>query len=115
MFNRLKESQPKAIEKVIPVIGDLNSEGLGLNQTDLNLLINNVNVVFHCGATLKLEACLKDAIEQNTAGTARVIDVAKKMKNLFVFVHFSTAFCSADIDIFEEKVLENNVYYILDS
>lgn len=104
MFNRLRESQPSAFKKVIPVIGDLNTEGLGLSQHDLDLLKNNANVVFHCGATLKLEATLKDAIEQNTAGTARVIDVAKQIKNLFVFVYFSTAFCSADIDVFEEKV-----------
>ena len=82
----------------------MSSEGLGLNQQDLDLLVNNVNVVFHCAASLKLEATLKDAIEQNTAGTGRVIDVVKKIQNLDVFVYFSTAFCSADIDVFEERV-----------
>ncbi|XP_044270843.1 putative fatty acyl-CoA reductase CG5065 [Tribolium madens] len=106
MFARLRESQPEAIKKVVPVVGDLNSEGLGLSPHDLSLLVTNANVVFHCGATLKLEASLKDAVEQNTAGTARVIDVSKQMKHLCVFVYFSTAFCSADIDVFEEKVYD---------
>ncbi|RZC34683.1 fatty acyl-CoA reductase, partial [Asbolus verrucosus] len=56
--------------------------------------------------TLKLEANLKDAVEQNVAGTVRIIDLAKKINNLLVFVHFSTAFCSSDIEVFEEKVYD---------
>lgn len=112
MFSRLRESQPKAIDKIIPLEGDLNTDGLGLSKEHLNLLIENSNIVFHCGATLKLEATLKDAVEQNTAGTARVIDIAKKIKQLDVFVHFSTAYCSADIEVFEEKV-STFLYYKL--
>ncbi|XP_018563268.1 putative fatty acyl-CoA reductase CG5065 [Anoplophora glabripennis] len=107
MFERLRKSQPNAIHKIVPLCGDVNSDGLGLARVDTELLINNVNVVFHMAATLKLEANLKDAIEQNTVGTARVIDVCKKIKNLEAFIHFSTAFCSADIDVFEERVYES--------
>ncbi|KAJ8924569.1 hypothetical protein NQ315_000718, partial [Exocentrus adspersus] len=106
MFERLRNSQPKAINKIITLCGDVSTEGLGLTQTDIDLLVD-VDVVFHMAATLKLEAKLKDAVEQNTAGTARVIDVCKKIKNLKAFIHFSTAFCSADIDVFEERVYEN--------
>ncbi|KAG5880869.1 hypothetical protein JTB14_017795 [Gonioctena quinquepunctata] len=107
MFDRLRESQSDAFKKIIPVIGDVNTDGLGLKTSELNLLIDEVSVVFHMAATLKLEATLKDAIEQNTVGTARVIDVSKQMKKLDVFAHFSTAFCSADLDVFEERVYEN--------
>lgn len=92
------------MKKIIPLIGDIVTDGLGLNEEHLKLLADNVSVIFHFAATLKLEAKLKDAIDQNTAGTARVIDVAKKIKNLKAFVHLSTAFCSADIDVFEERV-----------
>ncbi|XP_072390603.1 putative fatty acyl-CoA reductase CG5065 [Diabrotica undecimpunctata] len=104
MFERLRKAQPNAYKKMVPVIGDLHTENLGLNNKDIETLISEVNLVFHMGATLKLEAKLCDAIEQNTAGTARVIDIAKKMKNIQAFLHFSTAFCSADLDVFEEKV-----------
>lgn len=104
MFTRLKAHNPRQLSKIIPLTGDLNTERLGLSDSDLNILTENVNVIFHCAATLKLEATLKDAVEQNTAGTARVIDVAKKVKNLLAFVHFSTAFCSADLEVFEERV-----------
>lgn len=107
MFERLRKAQPSAVKKIIPLIGDLHTEHLGLSATDIELLANECNIVLHMGATLKLEANLKDAIEQNTGGTARVIDVARKMKNLVAFLHFSTAFCSVDIDVFEEKVYES--------
>lgn len=104
MFDRLRKSQPDAMKKVIALNGDIVTDGLGLTPEHLKPLIDNVTVVFHFAATLKLEAKLKDAIDQNTAGTARVLDVAKKIKNLKAFIHLSTAFCSADIDVFEERV-----------
>lgn len=104
MFDRLRKSQPDAMKKVIPLHGDVSTDGLGLSEEHLKRLADNVSVVFHFAATLKLEAKLKDAIEQNTSGTARVIAVARKIKNLRAFIHLSTAFCSADIDVFEEKV-----------
>ncbi|XP_018563270.1 putative fatty acyl-CoA reductase CG5065 [Anoplophora glabripennis] len=103
-FSRLRESQPDAIKKIVPLNGDLSTDGLGLTAKDIDLLLNDVSVVFHLGATLKLEANLKDAINFNTNGTARVIDICKKIKNLKAFLHFSTAFCSADLDVFEERV-----------
>lgn len=104
MFDRLKKSQPDAMKKVIPLNGDIVTDGLGLSPENLKQLVDNVTVVFHFAATLKLEAKLKDAVDQNTAGTARVIEVARKIKNLRAFIHLSTAFCSADIDVFEERV-----------
>nr|CAI5864319.1 unnamed protein product [Callosobruchus analis] len=107
MFERLRTAQPDAIKKVIALCGDVDSENLGLKTNDVELLAANVNIVFHMAATLKLEANLKDAIEQNTAGTARVIDICKQIRKLDVFVHFSTAFCSADVEVFEERVYEN--------
>ncbi|KAJ8924570.1 hypothetical protein NQ315_000719 [Exocentrus adspersus] len=105
-FARLRESQPEAIKKIVPLNGDLATDGLGLTTKDVDTLVNDVSVVFHLGATLKLEANLKDAIDLNTAGTARVIDLCKKFKNFKAFIHFSTAFCSADVDVFEERVYD---------
>lgn len=104
MFERLNESQPSAITKVVPLTGDINLENLGLKPSTIDDLVNQVNVVFHMAATLKLESNLKDALEHNTRGTARIIEICRNMKNLEAFLHFSTAFCSADISVFEERV-----------
>ncbi|XP_076272886.1 putative fatty acyl-CoA reductase CG5065 [Rhynchophorus ferrugineus] len=106
VFNRLREKDTNAVNKLIPVDGDLFSKGLGLKDADVRLLTDNVSVIFHMAATLKLEATLKDAIQQNTEGTAMVLDLAKRMKKLDAFCHFSTAYCSADIQVFEERVYD---------
>lgn len=95
---------PDAIKKVIPCHGDVITEGLGLSEAERQSIVDNVTVVYHLAATLKLEAKLKDSIEMNTAGTEKVLELAKQIKDLKAFIHLSTAFCSADVPEFKEKV-----------
>jgi len=45
--------------------GDVSLPNLGLTDQERELLINEVHVVFHFAATLRLEGKLKDAIEMN--------------------------------------------------
>lgn len=104
MFERVRNTQPEAFKKIVALNGDVNTINLGLDTTITDALSIEVNIVFHLAATLKLEANLKDALEHNTMGTIRVIEICRKMKNLEGFLHFSTAFCSADVDVFEERV-----------
>lgn len=104
MCERLRTTQPNTFNKIVPLNGDVNTDNLGLEPTTINKLASEVDIVFHLAATLRLEANLKDALEQNTKGTIRMIEVCRKFKNLQAFLYFSTAFCSADIDIFEERV-----------
>lgn len=104
MFSRLRESQPGAVDKLSGFEGDVLMEGLGLSPSAVKTLENEVQVVFHCAATLKLEAKLKDAIDMNTSGTWRVLQICKNMSKLKVLVHLSTAFCYADKDVLNEEV-----------
>lgn len=83
-------------KKLVPIQGDITFDGLGISHDDIDKLINEAEIVFHCAATLKLEANLKDAIEMNTVGTKRVLDLCKQMKKLQVLLHLSTAFCYCD-------------------
>ncbi|KAK9739119.1 Male sterility protein [Popillia japonica] len=106
-FARIRTKNPKLFDKVVPIIGEISEEGLGISQEDRRNLVENVQIVFHLAATLRLEAQLKDSIEMNTMGTQRVLALARDMKKLDVFIHLSTAFCSADIDVFEEKVYDS--------
>lgn len=77
-----------------------------MHDDSLQELCNKVNIVFHCAATLRLEANLKDAIEMNLAGTKRVIELCRKLKNLQSMVHLSTAFCYCDQEVLLEKVYD---------
>ncbi|XP_055837530.1 putative fatty acyl-CoA reductase CG5065 isoform X2 [Episyrphus balteatus] len=106
IFQRIKEEKPEVLKKVTLVQGDVTFDTLGLNGDNLKLITNNTNIVFHMAATLKLEGNLKDAIDMNTTGTKRVLDIAKNMPNLEALIHVSTAFCNCDQEVMYEKVYE---------
>ncbi|XP_055548928.1 putative fatty acyl-CoA reductase CG5065 isoform X7 [Wyeomyia smithii] len=106
VFIRIKNEKPEVFKKLIAVQGDLSSNGLGLSHEDREKLVEETEIVFHCAATLKLEAKLKDAIEFNTTGTKRVLDLCKQMKKLQVMLHMSTAFCYCDKEVLNERVYD---------
>lgn len=109
MFERVRKTQPNAINKIIPIEGELVTDNLGICSEDHQQLIEEVSVVFHMAATLRLEGTLKDAINMNTAGTLRVLQLCKEMKKLDAVVHLSTAFCNCDIQHMKEKVLSDSL------
>ncbi|XP_059620438.1 putative fatty acyl-CoA reductase CG5065 [Phlebotomus argentipes] len=106
MFQRIREEKPEVLKKLVPVQGDVTFDGLGLSGDTLERVVKNTSIVFHMAATLRLEAKLKDAIDMNTTGTKRVLDLCRKMSNLRVIVHLSTAFCYCDKEVLHEKVYE---------
>ncbi|BES98847.1 Male sterility protein [Nesidiocoris tenuis] len=104
MFSRLKKEFPERLTKLVPICGDVCTEGLGLSPEDERRLVADVDIVVHSAASLRLDAKLKEAIVMNTEGTYNVLEIAKKMKNLKLMVHMSTAFCHCDLEVMEEKV-----------
>ncbi|KAK0084560.1 hypothetical protein PV325_006789 [Microctonus aethiopoides] len=108
MFERIRKTMPEQMRKLIGLPGDITLENFGLTKSQHDLLINEVEIVFHVAATLKLEAILKDAIDMNTIGTASMLRLAKSMKNLRVFIHLSTAFCHVDKDELGERIFDSS-------
>ncbi|CAB3224700.1 unnamed protein product [Arctia plantaginis] len=106
LFKRIREEKPHVMKKLIPVIGDIMYDDLGIEKPQLEKLYNEVSIIFHFAATLRLEAPLKEGLEMNTKGTIRVLEMAKKMKNLVSFIHLSTAFCYPDYERMAEKVFD---------
>lgn len=105
-FQRIKEEKPQVMKKLLPIQGDVTFDKLGLSGEELDRVCHETNIVFHCAATLRLEANLKDALDMNTTGTKRVLDVAREMKQLMAFIHLSTAFCYCDQEVLLEKVYD---------
>ncbi|XP_039763614.1 putative fatty acyl-CoA reductase CG5065 [Pararge aegeria] len=103
LFDRLRKENPSALKKIKPLQGDVLFENLGLSDREIERLSEEVSVLFHFAATLRLEAPLTANVNMNTGGTQRTMSVAKRLKNLLVFVHLSTAFCYPDYKILEEK------------
>lgn len=94
LFDRLRTEKPDALQKVMVMQGDVLLEELGLTLESKATLQEEVSVVFHCAATLRLEANLKDAVEMNAFGTWRVLQLARGMTQLKVCLHdgISTAY-----------------------
>lgn len=103
IFTSLLETAPDRFQKLRLVKGDVLEEGLGLDDNARQELVENVNIVIHCAATVKFTLPLRESIEFNVLGTYRLLELSKKMKNLVSFVHVSTAYCQEIGTILEER------------
>jgi fatty acyl-CoA reductase len=80
----VKEQQPNVMEKIMVVKGDVTLPELGLSSSDLQLLIENVSIVFHSAATIRFNEELKTALEMNVKGPMRLLEICRQMKRLEV-------------------------------
>ncbi|XP_077520154.1 uncharacterized protein LOC144129978 [Amblyomma americanum] len=95
-FERVKQEQPGAIDKVRAVSGDITLPNLGLSASDHETIVKEVSVVFHSAANIKLNDPLRLAVNINLFGTQRVLELCKKIANLSALVHVSTTYCNCD-------------------
>ncbi|EFN87626.1 putative fatty acyl-CoA reductase CG5065 [Harpegnathos saltator] len=107
LFERVKAERGIATlrEMVTVVNGDVLMPGLGISPEDKKMLCENVNIVYHAAATVRFDEMLKTAVLMNTRGTKMMVELAKEMKNLALFVYISTAYCHL-----EEKILRQRTY-----
>ena len=64
--------------------GDTGASDLGLSLNDREILRDNVNIIFHCAATVRFDEKLRQAVNINVRGTKLMLLFAKEMKNLKV-------------------------------
>jgi len=83
LFQRIRIEKPQVLKKVIPFNGDICSDNLGLTDKEHEQLINEVNIVFHCAASLQMHAKLKDAVEMNMVRNNRLASIKKFKSNQF--------------------------------
>ncbi|XP_060533265.1 putative fatty acyl-CoA reductase CG5065 isoform X2 [Cylas formicarius] len=107
VFDRIRDKNPEAFEKVKVIPGDVALPNLGLSDADKQFLIDNIDIVYHSAATVKFNEALKNAVILNTLGTKRVLDLCKKMNRLKCCVHISTVFCNSDKETIEEMVYQS--------
>uniref|UniRef100_A0A336MTV2 Fatty acyl-CoA reductase n=1 Tax=Culicoides sonorensis TaxID=179676 RepID=A0A336MTV2_CULSO len=103
VFSKLKEKNPDCFQRLKLIKGDVTEEDLGICSEDHQELVQNVEIVIHCAATVRFVLPLKESAEFNVLGTWRMLELAKEMKKLVSFVHVSTAFCQEIGQILEER------------
>ncbi|KAK9738332.1 Male sterility protein [Popillia japonica] len=91
-------------EKCVPIYGEVGRDCLGLWPKDREILQDEVEYVINTAASIKFDDPLKTALLINAKGTLTMIELAKGMKKLKLFVHVSTAYSHPDQKIVEEKV-----------
>ncbi|XP_059480684.1 putative fatty acyl-CoA reductase CG5065 [Neocloeon triangulifer] len=106
VFNRVRKEDSRALEKLRLVAGDVLLPNLGLSEADFEILRQEVSVVFHTAATIRFNESIGLAVEMNTLGTRRIIDLCKQLPCLKAFVHTSTAYSNADKREVLEKVYD---------
>ncbi|XP_065225972.1 putative fatty acyl-CoA reductase CG5065 [Planococcus citri] len=104
LFNILKTERPQTLQKLKVIPGDITEAKLGISESDMILLRNKVNVVFHAAATVRFDEDLKIAIEINLLGTQKVVEFCKQLENLEALVHVSTAYSNCNRSEVEEKI-----------
>ena len=100
-FDRIREDNPNQLTKVIAVAGDITMPGLGISKTDLDMLIQDVSVVFHSAATVKFDEPLRTSINFNTRGTRYVLEICHKMKKLMVSSELYQSKSTSQLFVFE--------------
>ncbi|XP_071876893.1 putative fatty acyl-CoA reductase CG8306 [Bombus fervidus] len=104
IYDGIKAKNPSLFGRVYPVKGDVSLPDLGLSQEYRNMLLEKVNIVFHAAATVRFIEPLHVAVNVNTKGTARVIELWNELRHPISFVHVSTAYSNANLQEIEEKV-----------
>nr|CAD7263785.1 unnamed protein product [Timema shepardi] len=104
LFDRLKQEQPHALEKLVVVTGDAIKPGLGLWADDRRILEERVSIIFHVAASVRFDDSITYAVNMNVRGTQEVAELALKMKNLVVLLHVSTTYCNTDRKVIDEVI-----------
>ena len=112
-FDRLKKQYPNfdntIMPKLIPISGDMLKTNLGLSPEDYKELSENVNVIINSDASVDFNLRLDQALQINTLGTLRVVELAKNSKNLKAFVQISTAYVNCE----KEGWIQEKIYQTL--
>lgn len=101
-FTNLNKNTPECFKKLKLIKGDVTEEDFGISTEDHEELVQNVEIVIHCAATVRFVLPLKESAEFNVLGTWRMLELAKEMKRLVSFVHVSTAYCQEIGTVLEE-------------
>ncbi|KAJ8730551.1 hypothetical protein PYW08_001964 [Mythimna loreyi] len=102
LFKRLKDEIPANLEKIVLIPGDICIPNLGISAEHEKILVENVSVIIHSAATVKMNEPLATAWKINVEGTRMLLALSRRMKKIEIFTHISTAYTNTDRELIEE-------------
>lgn len=91
-FEPIRRDDPKCMDRVRLINGNMRELGIGLSDADRKLLIDTVDIVLHAAADVRFDNPLKDLCLVNLRGTRELLRIAEQMIDLQMFAYISTAF-----------------------
>lgn len=82
----MRQEQPNCFEKLFVIKGDCELPDLGLSEDDRNILIEQVDIVFHTAAALRFNEKLKKSVIVNVKCTRDLLKLARSMQKLRVTI-----------------------------
>lgn len=101
LFAPLKKHDPKILQKLVPIAGDVAEVKLGLSDSDI-LRMRNVSIIFHSAASVRFDDDLKYAVFMNTRGTLEIMQFAKGLPNIKAVLHVSTTYSHPELKVVGE-------------
>lgn len=100
VFQHLSKYNPNFLDRIKILAGDLNECHLGIQRDDaiLQELIENVEIVIHAAADVRLNESLYNLIWPNLVGTRDLLEISMQMRKMQVFVYMSTAFSNTKVN-----------------
>ncbi|XP_065220755.1 fatty acyl-CoA reductase wat-like [Planococcus citri] len=92
IFDQVKELHSDFETKVKPMKGDTSESDLDISTSDRDIIEREVEIVFHLAATIRFNSPLRKSTYLNIRSLNVLLDIAKNMRHLKVFVHVSTAY-----------------------
>lgn len=86
LFDTVRQEQPQALTKVVPICGDVTEPELGISTADQKILTDQVSIVFHSAATVKFDEALKLSVTINMLGTKQLVELCHRMMSLEVII-----------------------------
>ncbi|CAF4887644.1 unnamed protein product [Pieris macdunnoughi] len=104
VFESLQATSPDCFSKLHLIPGDILQEDIGISEEHRQTIQEEVQCVFHCAACVRFDMFIRDAVNMNTLGTMKVLQLVEGIKNLEVFEHVSTSYCRCEVHTLEERV-----------
>ncbi|CAN7056994.1 unnamed protein product [Brassica rapa subsp. trilocularis] len=97
LFKLLKHMHGSSYEafmknKLIPVIGDIGEENLGIDSETADKISDEIDVIINSAGRTTFDDRYDAALSVNALGPDRLLSFAKECKKLKLFLHVSTAF-----------------------
>ncbi|XP_017250496.1 fatty acyl-CoA reductase 2, chloroplastic [Daucus carota subsp. sativus] len=94
------------LAKLIPVAGNVCESDIGIKSNLAAEIAQVVNVIVNSSANTTFDERYDVAVNTNTRGPCRVLALAKKCKNLCLFLHVSTAYITGESGIIPENPIQ---------